>query len=327
MRAACYEKIGPASDVLKLEELASAEPGAGEVRVRVHCSGVNPSDAKTRGGARGAMKFPRIVPHSDGAGVIDAVGPGVTERVPGERVWIWNGAWGRADGTAAEYITLPAEQTAPLLAGTSMAAGACLGIPALTACHAVVCHGGVRDQRVLVTGGAGAVGSCAIQIARNEGARQIIATVSSPEKARLALADGADATIDYRREDVGERVQALTDGEGVERVIEVDLAANAAASIAALRQGGLIVAYGSGAPEAALPFFPAILNNVQVQFFIVYNLPQDARSTAIDRVQTLLERGALDLRIAAQLPLERIVEAHEQVESGTAVGNVVLEIA
>ncbi|MFW5970027.1 MAG: NADPH:quinone reductase, partial [Halofilum sp. (in: g-proteobacteria)] len=225
MRAACYEKTGPAADVFRVEEVPLPEPGPGEVRVAVAFSGVNPSDVKTRSGARGGEPpFPRIVPHSDGSGTVDAVGEGVDSGRVGERVWLWNAAWGRPHGTAAEYLVLPAEQAVPLPDGVALETGACLGIPALTAYHAVHCHGGVAGQRVLIAGGAGAVGHSAIQIARAAGAAEIIATVSSGEKASIATAAGADTTIDYRREDVAARIGALTGGTGVDRVIEVALA-------------------------------------------------------------------------------------------------------
>src|SRR5207249_8497387 len=172
MQVAYYEKTGSARDVLRMGERPDPAPGPGEVRVRLHCSGVNPSDVKSRAGRRNsAMPFPLVVPHSDGAGVIDRVGDGVPDARIGERVWVWNAAWGRSNGTAAQYITLPARQAVALPEGTEMEAGACFGIPALTALHAVQSHGGVRGKVVLVAGGAGAVGHYAVQFARRLGAR------------------------------------------------------------------------------------------------------------------------------------------------------------
>ena len=328
MRAAYYERTGPAREVLQIGELPTPEPAPGEVRVRLACSGVNPSDVKTRGGLRsGDLPFPRIVPHSDGAGEIEAVGEGVDAGRVGERVWTWNAAWGRALGTAAEYVVLPQEQAVRLPDDVSFEAGACLGIPALTAWHAVHCHGGVRGQTVLVAGGAGAVGHSAIQIARAAGAGLILATVSSPEKAAIAAEGGADETIDYRRDDAAARIGALTDGEGVDRVIEVSLAANIGLDLQAVRRDGLVVAYGSDAPEVTIPFFPAIVNNVGFQFFIVYNLARADRDSGLAGVTALLERGALAPRVAETLPLERAAEAHELVERGAAPGNVLLRTA
>lgn len=327
MRAACYSRTGPASDVLSIAARPQPEPGAGEVRVRVAWSGVNPSDVKSRAGTRSKdLPFPEVIPHSDGAGIIDAVGEGVSRERLGERVWIWNGAWGRALGTAAEWIVVPAAQAVRLPDAVPLEVGANLGIPALTALHALTVDGGVRGARVLIAGGAGAVGHYAVQMARLLGAEQVIATVSSEEKAALALAAGAHATIDYRRESVGERVRGLTDGHGVDRIVEVDFAANAALDFEAIAPEGRIVVYGSGAPEIAVPFVPAILKNVRVNFFIVYHLTPADRTLAIERLTAWLAAGGLQHNIALRLPLERIVQAHEAVESGRIVGNVVLDL-
>lgn len=327
VRAAYYERTGPAGEVLRIDQVPVSEPGPGELRVRVAFSGVNPSDVKTRAGARGGdLPFPRIVPHSDGSGTVDAVGEGVDSARVGERVWLWNAAWGRAHGTAAEYVVLPEQQAVALPDGVSLETGACLGIPALTSYHAVHCHGGVEGQRVLIAGGAGAVGHSAIEIARAAGAAQVISTVSSADKATIAAAAGADMTIDYRTEDVPARIGALTGDRGVDRVIEVALAGNIGTDLQAVRRNGLIVAYGSDAPEVTIPFFPAILGNVQLQFFIVYNLDESARRQAIEGVTRLLEQDALQPRIAETLPLEQIDAAHERVESGAAIGNVLLRV-
>lgn len=328
VRAAYYERTGPAGEVLRIDQAPVPEPGPGELRVRVAFSGVNPSDVKTRAGARGGqLPFPRIVPHSDGSGTVDAVGEGVDSCRVGERVWLWNAAWGRPHGTAAEYVVLPERQAVALPDGVSLETGACLGIPALTAYHAVHCHGGVDSQHVLVAGGAGAVGHAAIQVARAAGAAKLIATVSSAEKASIAAAAGADTTIDYRTEDVPARIGALTNGAGVDRVIEVALAGNIGTDLNAVRRDGLVVAYGSDAPDVTIPFFPAILGNLQLQFFIVYNLDEASRCQAIEGVNRLLAHGALRPRIAETLPLERIAEAHDRIESGTIIGNVLVRVA
>ncbi|MGZ8982002.1 MAG: NADPH:quinone reductase [Burkholderiaceae bacterium] len=327
MLAAFYTRTGPARDVLTVGEIDTPLAGPGEVRVKLACSGVNPSDVKTRGGVRSRdLPFARIVPHSDGAGVIDAVGVGVPPQRAGERVWVWNAAWGRAMGTAAQYVVLPAAQAIPLPADTGFDAGACLGIPALTAFHAVHCNGGVNGRTVLVAGGAGAVGHYAIQFAKLGGAVRVIATVSSDEKAALARAAGANVAINYRTEDVAQRCLELTDGAGVDRVVELDLAANLGIDLAAVRRDGEITVYGSGAPEVAVPFFPALLKNVRLQFFIVYNLSEADRARAVSGVTALLAAGRLQHNIARHLPLSRIAEAHELVEGGRASGNVVLDV-
>jgi len=327
MQAAFYERTGPAAEVLTLAELPDPAPGPGELRVRLRWSGVNPSDVKSRAGLRSKqLAFPRIVPHSDGMGVVDAVGEGVDARRIGQRVWIWNGAWGRANGTSAQFIVLPARQAVPLPAGTPDEAGACLGIPALTALHAVLMAGGVQGQSVLVAGGAGAVGHYAVQFAKLLGARQVIATVSSEEKAQIVREAGANLAIDYRRENVAERVREATGGRGVDRVIEVDIAANRMLDLELLRSGGDLVVYGSGQGEFTLPFFPLIAKNLNLCFFIVYNLADEDRARAEAVLADLLARGVLQHRIAQRVPLAQIVQAHELVESGRAIGNVVIEL-
>lgn len=327
MRAAAYSRTGPARDVLAIIEKDRPEPGAGEVRVRIAWSGVNPSDVKARAGARSsALAYPQVIPHSDGAGIVDAIGDGVPAHRLGERVWIWNGAWGRADGTAAEWIVVPAAQAVKLPDGIALDVGACFGIPALTACHAIGVDGGVAGKRVLVAGGAGAVGHYAVQMARLAGASHVIATVSSAAKAEHARAAGAHAVIDYRNEDLVARVAEETRGHGVDCIIEVDFAANVERDFAMLAPEGRIVVYGSGAGEIAVPFVPAILKSVRLSFFIVYNLSDADRAGAIKRLHQWAGTDALQHAIALRLPLEETAQAHEAVESGRVMGNIVLAI-
>jgi NADPH:quinone reductase-like Zn-dependent oxidoreductase len=304
-------------------DMPTPEPGAGEVLVRLATSGVNPSDWKTRAGSR-PMVAPRVIPHSDGAGTVAAVGEGVPSSRLGERVWIWNGQWKRPFGTAAEAIALPAVQAVPLPDGTSFEAGACLGIPALTAWRALQIDGGVAGQSVLVAGGAGAVGHYAIQMARLLGAAQVITTVSSPEKAARAQEAGADAVIDYRREDLPARIQALTGGRGVDRVVEVDLAGNGPMLPQILARDGRCVAYGSNRPEVVLPFLPMLASGIAIRFFIVYELSPAARAEGLGTLTRWLEEGLLRHAVGAVLPLDRVAEAHETVEQGRVMGNVVL---
>ncbi|WP_237212879.1 NADPH:quinone reductase [Falsiroseomonas oryziterrae] len=324
MRAAWYERNGPAREVLVVGEMPTPTPAAGEVLVRLATSGVNPSDWKTRSGTR-PMAAPRVIPHSDGAGVIDAVGPGVDHGRIGQRVWIWNGQWKRAFGTAATHIAVPTEQAVRLPDTTSFEAGACLGIPALTAWRAVQTDGGVAGQTVLVAGGAGAVGHYAIQMAKLLGAARVIATVSSAAKTAHARAAGADEVIDYRAENVVERVRDLTSGRGVDRVVEVDLAANAALLPQIVARDGFCACYGSGKAEMSLPFGPMILSGAAIRFFIVYELPPAAREAGVAQVNAWLEAGALQHAIGRVLPLADIVAAHEAVEAGAVMGNVVLD--
>ena len=326
MQAAFYEHSGPAHDVLQIDEIPTPVPGPGEVRVKLTWSGVNPSDVKSRAGARTKnLPFPRIVPHSDGAGVIDQVGADIPSTRIGERVWVWNAAWMRPFGTAAQYVVLPSEQAVHLPRNTELAAGACLGIPALTAYHAVHVDGGVAGKNVLVAGGAGAVGHYAIQLAKLEGARQVIATVSGPEKAALARAAGADLVLNYRTEDLPSSVQKATQGQGVDRIVEVDFAANVNLDIALLRPDGEVIVYGSGAPEIPVSFSAAIRKGVHLYFFIVYNLNRIVRDQAIADLTNLLEENRLQHNIALRMPLAQIADAHEIVERGQVIGNLVLD--
>ena len=323
MRAAYYEKNGTAKDVLHVGEVETPQPGPGEVRIKLKTSGVNPSDVKNRMGTTRKIAFPRVIPHSDGAGVIDAVGEGVAKSRIGERVWTWNGQWKRPFGTAAEYIALAADQAVKLPDGTSDEAGACFGIPALTAWHAVDIAGTANGSTVLVAGGAGAVAHYAIQFAKARGAT-VLTTVSSAEKAKLARDAGADHTIDYKRENVGERVAALTKG-GVDAVIEVDLTANAPLIPVTLRPYGTLVVYGTG-PQVQFPGSFCLVNNITVKFMLVYELTPQARGRAIADITRMLAAGRLIHNVAARFGLDDIVAAHEAVEQGRAIGNVVLTL-
>lgn len=327
MRAVWYERTGPADEVLVLGELPDGEPGPGEVRVRVAASGVNPSDTKRRAGWLGLpMPQPRIVPHADGAGAIDAVGPGVDPDRVGERVWLWN-AQGpeRPFGTAAQWVTVLESRVVRLPGKVGMAAGAGLGVPGCTAHYAVFGDGPVGGRTILVQGGAGCVGHLAVQLATLGGAR-VLATASTAEKAAIARAAGADAVIRYRDEDVAGRVRELTDGEGVDRVVEVDLAANLATDVEILRPGGIVASYSSTSdPEPTLPYYPLAFKDLRIHFVQGYLLPPVARRSAIRDLTTWLAAGQLEVRIAARFPLERTAEAHLAVESGRAVGKVVVE--
>jgi NADPH2:quinone reductase len=325
MRAAWYEKNGAAADVLHVGEVETPRPGPGEVRVRLVTSGVNPSDVKSRAGTARKIAFPRVIPHSDGAGEIDQVGEGVPPARIGDRVWTWNGQWKRAFGTAAEYVTLPAAQAVALPAPTGFAAGACLGIPALTAWHALALADAKPGMTLLIAGGAGAVAHYAIQFAKARGAG-VITTVSSGAKAEVARAAGADHTLDYKRENVGERVAAIAGKAGVDAIIELDLAANASLIPAVLRPKGTVVVYGTGKPEAAIPAGFCLVNSIRLQFMLVYELTADERARAIADIGRLLAANALIHNVAKTLPLADIVAAHQLVESGTAVGNVVMEM-
>lgn len=325
MRAAYYEQNGPAREVLKLGEVETPRPGPGEVRVKLATSGVNPSDVKARSGATRKIAYPRVIPHSDGAGVIDMVGAGVSPARVGERVWTWNAQWLRAFGTSAQYVTLPSQQAVRLPDKTSFEVGACLGIPAMTAYHAVAMAGGAPGVTLLIAGGAGAVGHYAVQFAKAAGAN-VIATISSPEKAAAARAAGADHTIDYRRESVGQRVTAMTANKGVNAIIEVDIAANAKLIPSVLRPRGAVVIYGTGAPECEIPSMFLLRNAITLEYIYVYELTDSERAAALSAITRSLEAGALITNIAATFPLAEVAAAHEAVESGKVLGNVVVTI-
>lgn len=321
MRAVFYETNGPARDVLQAGDVPVPEPGPGDVRVRLWASGVNPSDAKSRGHRK--LAYPRVIPHSDGAGEIEAVGEGVPQSRIGERVWVWNGQWQRPFGTAAERIVLPARQAVRLPDKVGFPEGATLGIPALTAFHAVALAGVDDGATVLVSGGAGSVSQYAIQFAKSRGA-SVITTTSSPEKAAAAREAGADHCIDYRSEDVGARVAEITGGRGVDAIVEMNLSANAGLIPAVLRPKGSVIVYGTDA-EATLPAFACLVNSVTLRFFLIYQLDMEQRDRAIAGVTGALEQGWLVSRIGPTFPLAETAAAHEAVEQGT-IGNVVVTI-
>jgi NADPH:quinone reductase len=326
MHAAWYSKNGPANEVLTLGKMPTPEPAPGEVRVRLHSSGVNPSDVKSR--RFRPLSDPRIIPHSDGAGIIDKVGNGVSADRIGERVWTWNGQWQRPFGTAAAYIALPAAQAVALPANTDFAAGACLGIPALTAFQAVHLLGAIEGKTVLVIGAAAAVGHYVTQIAVRRAGATVIGTVGSPEKAAHARAAGAAATIDYKTENVAAAIRDMTGGRGVDAVIDMDFASTAALiGEGVLAPHGTIVSYGSNSIEdVPIPYRRMLFDSLSLKLFIVYELGAEDRRRAVAGVTELLAAGRLDHTIGARYPLDRIVEAHEAVEGGRVLGNVVIEI-
>ena len=324
MRAAWYSHNGEAKDVMVVGEMPLPEPGPGEVRVRLHTSGVNPSDVKSRR-AR-PLVDPRIVPHSDGAGVIDAVGEGVAAQRVGERVWIWNGQWARPLGTASTYMALPSAQAVLLPDGVDFAAGACFGIPALTALQAVHLSGDLKDQTVLVTGASSAVGHYITQLVTLAGGH-VIGTVGSPHKAAHAHAAGMKDAIFYKTESVAERVKALTGGQGAAVIIDMDFASTAQLlSAGALASHGTVVCYGSNAPEVPVNFRAMLFASITLKFFLVYDLTAQDRAWGLAQLTALLKAGQLQHSIGPRFSLDHIVQAHETVEAGQSVGNVVLDL-
>ncbi|MCP5085553.1 MAG: NADPH:quinone reductase, partial [Rhodobacteraceae bacterium] len=266
----------------------------------------------------------RIIPHSDGAGIIKAVGAGVDPALFGQRVWLWNGQWQRASGTCARYITLPAEQAVALPDAVSFEQGACLGIPAMTAYRCVYADGPVEGQKVLVTGGAGTVSRYAIQMAKLGGA-EVVTTVSSQAKGNYAKAAGADHVVNYKTDDVAEQVLDLTGG--IDRIIELEFGANLPVSEAVIKPNGVIAAYGSAGDMApTLPFYPLMFKGVTLRMILVYILSKQARAETIAGLSRLLEQGVLTHSVAATFPLEDAVKAHEAVEAADKMGSVVVTI-
>jgi len=326
MKAAWYENIGAAAEVLQVGETSDPTPNVGEVLVEIKSSGLNPSDVKTRAGARGELQFPKVIPHSDGGGVITAVGEGIDKSRIGERVWIWNGAFGRAFGTCAKMIALPSEQAVSLPEGTSFEEAACMGIPASTAYYGMLCDGSVEDQTVLVTGGAGAVGYYGIQLAKWSGAK-VISTVSGEEKGSVAREAGADLVINYRDENVAEVIQDFTNGVGVDRILEVEFGGNLEISKQIIKPNGTIASYGSVAlMEPTLPFYDLMFKGVKLNTYLIYIVPETDRNMITNGINDALNDQALNHMITESYELDDIVDAHLSMESNTVVGNIVINL-
>jgi NADPH2:quinone reductase len=340
MRAIVYRRTGDPT-VLELVERPDPEPGPGEVTVAVAVSGVNPTDWKTRRGkAPGqSLPFPAVVPNQDGAGTVVAVGAGVDRARVGQRVWLWEAAWQRADGTAQERLTLPADHAVPLPDGASFDLGATLGIPAVTA-HRCLTVGQAGPDRlgpaaleghvVLVAGGAGAVGHAAIELAGWAGAT-VITTVSSPEKADLARAAGAHHVVNYRTGDPAGAIRAAAP-DGVDLIVEVAPTANAALDRDVLVTNGTVAAYASGdGDDLGVPVRFAMGRNARFQFVLVYTMATEAKARAVDDVTAAAGAGALRVGADAGLPLhrfplERTADAHAAVEA-SAVGKVLVDVS
>lgn len=331
MRAAIYKKTGPAIEVLEIVQLPEPQPEPGEVRVRIHASAVNPSDTKSRQGNGMALRsdWAHIVPHQDGAGVIDAVGAGVDPARVGERVWLYMAQYGRPTGTAAEWAVVPAERAVRLPQNTGFPEGASLGIPAMTAHAAVFLDGPVTGKTVLVQGGAGAVGFYAIQMAKWGGARQVIATVSRDEQAKRARAAGADVIVNRKSEDVVARIREVTGTEfGIDRIIDVDFGANQLTSLGVLSTNGVVAAYASDAnPKPTLDFYGFMRRSATLRSVLIYEVPQAARDAAARDITHLLETNRLIHQSGARFALEEIVAAHTAMETGQIVGKIILDIA
>ncbi len=324
MKAAWYEEQGDPAKVFKIGDLPDQMPGRGEVRVKIHASGVNPTDTYTRSGIRRrGMPFERIVPHQDGAGVIVAVGEGLPQQRIGERVWLYMAQWQQAFGTAAEFCVLPSERAVKLPDNCSFTEGASLGVPWLTAHYAVLCDSSVAGRTVLVAGGTGAVGYYALQIAKHEGSR-VIATVGSAEKGRVAREAGADAVIDFRAEDVGARMAEVTNGKGADRLLEPYFAKNAPLFPKMLAKLGTVIVYGAGGTEGVIPAGWGIQNQPTIKFIYMYELPAEAYARALADFERLQSAGKLKHLPVREFSLDQIAQAHEAVEKGNNATRMVI---
>ena len=328
MHAITYTKFGTAADVLKLREMPTPNPASGEVLVRLARSGANPSDVKARAGTRPGVTeppFPLIIPHSDGAGVIEAVGKGIDPSRTGQRVWIWNGQWQRPHGTAASHITLPADQAVPLPDGVSFDTGATLGIPALTAAQTVFGGGPVEGKTLLVSGGGGSVGHLAIQLARWGGAR-VIATVGSGRSGDDARDAGASAVLDYAAPDLAAEILDANDGQPIDRSVECEFGRNLGTLAQVMAPLSTIAAYGSAADMTPnIEFGPLLFKALKIDISLIYILPPEDRAARIAEIHAALAQGALRSRIHATYPLADCATAHEAVERGNRHGAVLLD--
>jgi NADPH2:quinone reductase len=324
MFAAWYEKNGAAAEVMKVGAMPDPLPAPGEVRVRLYASAVNPSDVKARAGSR-PIRWPQLIPNSDGAGVVDRVGAGVTSHRAGDRVWVYNGQWDRPFGTSAQYIAVPAALAVPLPQSLTWEEGACLGIPVMTAHRCLFADGPISGKTVLVTGGAGVVAHYAIQLAKWAGAR-VVTTVSSKAKADHAKAAGADVVIDYRTENVVERIRKETGG--VDHVVDVDFGRNLPVTVQVLRPYAVVASYASMSdPKPLLPYYDLFRLNPVFRPVLVYNMSNAAKAQAHADIARWLAMAQPMFAIAERFPLAEVVKAHLAVERGEKIGHVVLTIA
>jgi len=326
MQATWYEKQGPAHDVLVVGTMADPQPGPGEVRIRVRASGINPGDVKKRQDAFGVgMPFPRVIPHSDGAGVVDRVGPGVPASRVGQSVWCYGAQSYRPFGTAAEFTVVPEGQAVPLPEGVSFEQGACVGIPGITAHRAVHAGGAVADRTVLVQGGAGAVGLCAVGLARLAGAR-VIATVRSQPGVAAATAAGAHdvvCTDGLSEQDIVAALRKVATN-GIDHIVEVAFDANVSIDVEVLSSGGSIGAYATGQSTPSIPFWPLVFQNARVHFLGSDDFPSEAKTAAARDINAFLGSGWPGFSVDRTFTLAEIAEAHVQVEAGGRRGRVVV---
>lgn len=328
MKAVWYEQYGNAREVLKFGELQEPAPKPHEIKVNVKVSGLNPSDVKRRRGMSAANPtFPKVIPHMDGSGIVEAVGTDVHNFKRGDRVWLYEAQLGTAYGTAAEYVVVPEHRAVKLPDGISFDVGASIGIPAMTAHRCLFQDGQIEGKTILVQGGAGAVGKYAIDLAKWGNAASVIATVSSQEKAQVALEAGADHVVNYKTENITQKIKSIAP-EGIDLVVEVSFGTNWEVDASLLRTNGVIATYSSDAQrEPKISFHSLMGKNLTVHFVLVYMMSKEAHEDAIRDVQSALGRKHLTPTIAGRFPLSKTVEAHEFLESGKAVGKILVDIA
>lgn len=327
MKAAWFSEFGSASEVLHVGEMDKPSPSHGEVLIRMYTSGVNPSDTKKRlGSFPDLLDNGPVIPNSDGAGIIEAVGAGVPHSRIGERVWVYQAQYGRLHGTAAEYVSIDSKRAVPLPENTSFAEGACLGIPAMTAHRSVFSDGPVEGQWLLITGGAGRVGHYAIQWAKHAGAK-VIATASNEEARRHCVEAGADYVVDHRSDGMVDEVLKITGRDKVDRVIDVEFGANLPRVLELIRIGGVIATYSSTVvTEPVLPFRDMMFMDLTLRMIIVYAMPESAKQAAIKDITKALENDRLQHRIAETYALEDIAVANQRIEDGGFYGCVVVKV-
>lgn len=327
MKAIWFDEFGPAPKVLKIGDQPKPEPVRGEVLVRIKTSGPNPSDVKKRNASfPNLLDNGHVIPHSDGAGVIEAVGEGVSKTRIGERVWVYQAQYGRRFGTAAQYVSVASERAPKLPDEASFEIGACLGVPVMTAHRCVFSDGDVKGKTILVTGGAGRVGYYAIQWASMAGAK-VIATASNEQDKAACLDAGAHHVVNHRDDTWPEDVLAFTGGEKIDRVVEVEFATNIEKVLEIIRIGGTVATYSSGSNlNPVIPFYRMMFMDLTVYMAIVYAMPEEAKQHAINDINAALSEGKLKHRIASVVPMDECAKAHELVESGTIRGCVVVTI-
>lgn len=325
-KSAYYDRIGSANDVLQVGINEIPDPKANEVQVEIAFSGINPSDVKIRAGQRGNLQFPRQIPHSDGSGIIRQAGADVKKFRSGDKVWLYNAAWNRAQGTAATLCTLPADCVQHLPANTNLETGACLGIPALTAAASLLSLNCASGAIVMITGGAGSVGLFAIQLAKFLGF-QVITTISSSAKEELARSVGADFCINYKNDMITDQIKQFTAGQYLDGIVDVDFGGNLNWSIAAVKDNATIATYASmGNPNPVLPFYQMMFKQIALRPIFAYTLSSDLRERAVSLINRALENNALKAVIHHIYDLDQIVAAHEAVESAEKAGQVLLRV-